>query len=158
MATGGDAKITVRQLCELVGITHQARQKWQNKGLVACLPTGARLVDALELRAFVEVNQALRPSDAVIAWTQVQPELKTRIPSAEVDVVFDLQIRLARVADSADHLAELVRVPHPIRVIRLGPALLEMRKSFDTLATPLATPYPKASGKSGKPESDEKSA
>jgi hypothetical protein len=141
MAKTSDARISAEQLCQLLGVAHQTRQQWQKRGWVAPIPNGARLVETLELAAFVAINHALRPRNVAIAWPQVQPELKTRIPGEEIDVVFDMQIRRATVASSLEELADYVRVGHPVHVVRLGPPLRQARDAFALLASPPPTPY-----------------
>lgn len=117
------------RLCELVGVLRPTRRAWARKGFLRTQRAYGEL-DAVELATFARLSQCLGAADTAIAWSQVRPSLRQRLPSATLEIVFDLQFKKASLVNTDAELGVAVRHGRPTRVIPLGEHLADVREAF----------------------------
>lgn len=91
---------------------------------------GCDEVDLIELTVLRALMDDLGPEEARIAWNQVRGSLTSRVPAGQLDVVYDSQRKLAKLASSIEEVAEGVRHGRPVRVLPLEEVLATNREAF----------------------------
>src|SRR4051794_12218962 len=97
--------------CDVAGIAPAKRKDWINRGLVDQPLTGAQLseLQVVELALVQELHHELGPRDGGVAWMQLRVLLKDRLPTGELDLVFDNRFRKVALVSSPDDLSAAVR-------------------------------------------------
>ena len=118
-------------IAEIAGITRQLHSQWASKGMVRQPGhDGCDEFDLIELTVLRALIADLGPEEARIAWTQVRGALKSRLPTGQLDVIYDSQRKLAKLATSSIEVADGVRHGRPVRVLPLEEVLAINRDAF----------------------------
>jgi hypothetical protein len=126
--------LTEAQVCEIAGTSQQRRQLWVKRGLLKKVGrTGCALGDALELVQLKALVDVLGPTDGCVAWLQVRMELERTSSVDPLDVLFDAQIKEARVTDAECDLRPMVDHGRPVRLVALADLRKQTEEAFRRL-------------------------
>jgi hypothetical protein len=119
-------------LCEIADIKRSRRQAWARDELLRKARGGGKYGerDAIEAAALAQLVRILGYEDAVIAWRSVKQRVAAMPAGAQVDVVYDMTAKEAAVASEDAQVAAFARRENPMRLVRLGDVITEVRAAF----------------------------
>lgn len=133
--TPDGAPLSIAAMCEVVGVSRQLRAQWIQKGLLRGATAGACADEAVfELAALACLISALGFDEARVAWSQRDPSW-TALPARRqrLDVVYDLERKLAVTVMTDRAIATAVRHERPVRVVCVGDRLRVVAASIQRL-------------------------
>jgi hypothetical protein len=123
MARASDTKVAEATLCEIAGVTRQRRDGWVSRGLLEKRAATAPRRELIALVVLRCLHDALTPVEAALAWKELEPSFKERVPTASLWVVYDLQYGEAHLAETAEGVLKHATGGGAVRVVEIGAPL-----------------------------------
>lgn len=124
------ARISQEALCEIAGVSISTRRDWVRKNRLRSAGRAKyEEQDAIELAALGALVKGLGPTDAAIAWKQIERRLNAKASEDNLVVVYDFQdkeasletsIRGLRSAHTYGHRTGVVDLADPIDRVKLA--------------------------------------
>jgi hypothetical protein len=141
LATVTDGKtLTEGQICQLGGISHQRRKTWVDRRLLRDSPSeGCQRSDARGLAQLRLLFDVLGPTDGAAAWQQVGAEVEADETGGVLDILFDIELKQAKLVRKRNLVGELVAHGRPVRLVALAGRRAEIDAAFDRLCAAIET-------------------
>lgn len=81
---------------------------------------------------------ALGPTDGVVAWKQLRPEIEDPKAGTQLDVLYDLQHKEALILKDRQTVGDLICHGRPVRLVELGRLREEIAEAHGRLSRALA--------------------
>lgn len=96
-------------------------------------------MDALELAALSSLGAKLSPADTAVAWSQIRSCLSEHRPSRDLVVVYDLQLKKAKLSDDLRAIGPELTHGRPLRIVVIGELMEDVKEAFRRVAAAMTS-------------------
>ena len=121
--------LSANRLCAMTGVRYQTRDRWAKRGLLRKAPPYGEL-DLIEQLVLKALLATIPKSHVDLVWYQVRGDLRGIAGNNRAALVWDSELRQAKVSRSDAALSNLVRHGRPVYVLPLGEIVSQARAAY----------------------------
>jgi hypothetical protein len=121
--------LSANRLCAMTGVRYQTRDRWAKRGLLRKAPPYGEL-DLIEQLVLKALLATIPKSHVDLVWHEVRGDLTGIAGNHRAALVWDFEIRQAKVSRSDATLSDLVRHGRPVYVLALGEIASQARAAY----------------------------
>jgi hypothetical protein len=121
--------LSANRLCAMTGVRYQTRDRWAQRGLLRKAPSYGEL-DLIEQLVLKALLATIPKSHVNLVWDQVRGALPGIAGNDRAALVWDSELRQAKVSRSDAALSNLVRHGRPVYVLALGEIASQGRAAY----------------------------
>jgi hypothetical protein len=125
----GSFGLSANRLCAMTGVRYQTRDRWAQRGLLRKAPSYGEL-DLIEQLVLKALLATIPKSHVDLVWDQVRGALRGIAGNNRAALVWDSELRQAKVSRSDAALSTLVRHGRPVYVLPLGEIASQARAAY----------------------------
>jgi hypothetical protein len=121
--------LSANRLSAMTGVRYQTRDRWAQRGLLRKAPSYGEL-DLIEQLVLKALLATIPKSHVDLVWEQVRGALRGIAGHNRAALVWDSELRQAKVTRSDAALSNLVRHGRPVYVLPLGEIASQARAAY----------------------------